>query len=70
MNSFVPIPSLDPMPLPGPVWLMVTLLLVTFLLHLVAMNLTLGGTAIAVWCASQPKTTSSPSSLPAISCGF
>ena len=32
------------MPLPGPVWLMMTLLLVTFLLHIIAMNLTLGGT--------------------------
>ena len=55
MNSFVPIPSPDPMPLPGPVWLMMTLLLVTFLLHLVAMNLTLGGAAIAAMCTARPK---------------
>ncbi len=43
------------MPLPGPVWLMMTLLLVTFLLHLVAMNLTVGGTAIAIVCARRRK---------------
>lgn len=55
MNSLVPIPTADPMPLPGPVWLMMTLLLVTFLLHIVAMNLTLGGTAIAVMCAARRK---------------
>ncbi len=56
MNSLVPIPSPDPMPLPGPVWLMMALLLVTFLLHIIAMNLTLGGTAIAVMCAARRKT--------------
>ena len=55
MSPFVPIPSPDPMPLPGPVWLMMSLLLVTFLLHLVAMNLTVGGTAIAIFCASRQK---------------
>lgn len=55
MNSF-PIPSIDPMPLPGPVWLMMTLLLVTFLLHLVAMNLTVGGIAIGAMCAVRRKT--------------
>ena len=55
MNNFIPLPAPDPMPLPGPVWLMMSLLLVTFLLHLVAMNLTLGGTAIAVFCALRRK---------------
>ena len=54
MNS-LPIPTTDPMPLPGPVWLMMTLLLVTFLLHIIAMNLTVGGTAIAVMCAARRK---------------
>ncbi len=53
-NSF-PIPTPDPMPLPGPVWLMMVLLLVTFLLHLIAMNLTAGGTAIAAMCAARRK---------------
>jgi len=55
MTNFMPIPSPDPMPLPGPVWLMMTLLLVTFLLHLLAMNLTVGGTAIALLCAVRRK---------------
>ncbi len=50
MSNSLPIPTADPMPLPGPVWLMMTLLLLTFLLHLLAMNLTVGGTAIALLC--------------------
>jgi len=50
MSNLIPLPTPDPMPLPGPVWLMLTLLLVTLLLHLVAMNLTVGGTAIALIC--------------------
>jgi len=49
MNN-LPVPTPDPMPLPGPVWLMMALLLLTFLLHLLAMNLTVGGTAIALIC--------------------
>ena len=56
MSGFIPLPTPDPMPLPGPVWLMMTLLLITFLLHLIAMNLALGGTAIAVFCATRRKT--------------
>ena len=51
----LPVPTPDPMPLPGPVWLMMALLLVTFLLHLLAMNLTVGGTAIALMCAVRRK---------------
>jgi hypothetical protein len=56
MNRFVPIPSPDPMPLPGPVWLMMVLLLATFLLHLLAMNLTAGGAMIAALCTARRKT--------------
>ncbi len=55
IGTVIPLPSPDPMPLPGPVWLMLTLLLVTFLLHLVAMNLTVGGTAIAVFYGLRRK---------------
>lgn len=43
------------MPLPGPLWLLMSLLLIIFLLHLVAMNLTAGGTAIAAFCAWRRK---------------
>jgi len=53
--SLLPVPSPDPMPLPGPVWLMMALLLVTFLLHLLAMNLTVGGTAVVLMCATRRK---------------
>jgi hypothetical protein len=43
------IPVLDPNPLPGPYWLLKLLLLTTFVLHLVAMNFTMGGGVIAVF---------------------
>jgi hypothetical protein len=54
MNN-VPLPNADPMPLPGPLWLLMGLLLLTFLLHLLAMNLTVGGTAIALICTLRRK---------------
>jgi len=41
------IPAADPMPLPAPFWLFKLLLIVTFMLHIVAMNLMLGGGVIA-----------------------
>jgi|AMFO01.1.fsa_nt_gi hypothetical protein len=42
-----PIPAPDAMPVPGPFWLFHVLLVFTFFLHLVFMNLTLGGTLLA-----------------------
>ena len=42
------IPAVDPAGLPGPMWLFHVLLVFTFFLHLVFMNLTLGGTLLAV----------------------
>ncbi|HYB91105.1 MAG TPA: hypothetical protein VEC38_08670 [Candidatus Binataceae bacterium] len=45
----LPIPSADPMPLPGPIWLLKTLLLLTLYLHLIAMNLLLGGSLAAAF---------------------
>lgn len=44
----VTIPSLDPLPLPAPPWFLWALLMLTFVLHLVAMNFVLGGSIIAV----------------------
>jgi len=41
------IPSVDPMPLPAPAWLFHVLLVFTFFLHALFMNLTLGGTILA-----------------------
>jgi hypothetical protein len=41
------VPALDPMALPGPPWLFHVLLVMTFALHVVFMNLTLGGTLLA-----------------------
>lgn len=42
------IPALDPNPLPAPYWLLKLLLLVTFMLHIVAMNFMLGGAVLAL----------------------
>jgi hypothetical protein len=42
------IPDPDPIPLPGPIWLLKGLLLLTFLLHLIPMNLVLGGGVLTV----------------------
>jgi len=47
MNGFDLLPSLDPTPIPGPAWLFHGLLVLTFFLHLLFMNLTLGGTLMA-----------------------
>jgi hypothetical protein len=46
----MPIPQLDPMPIPAPLWLLRTLLLVTFALHLLLMNTLLGGAVVALVC--------------------
>ncbi|MGA2905671.1 MAG: hypothetical protein ABSD98_17745 [Candidatus Korobacteraceae bacterium] len=51
-----PIPHPDPMPLPAPVWLLRTLLLLTFFLHVLFMNCLLGGTAVALVCMMRRKT--------------
>jgi hypothetical protein len=42
-----PIPALDPAPLPGPPWLFHALWLLTFFIHLVFMNVVLGGSILA-----------------------
>ncbi len=42
--SYLPAP--EPIPLPAPVWLLQTLLFVTFVLHLIPMNMTVGGLII------------------------
>ena len=43
MNNPLVIPDVDPIPLPAPLWLLKALLLFTFLLHIIPMNLVLGG---------------------------
>jgi len=42
------IPSVDPNPLPAPYWLLKLLLIVTFVLHILAMNFLLGGGVMAL----------------------
>ncbi|RPJ57402.1 MAG: hypothetical protein EHM24_29520, partial [Acidobacteria bacterium] len=41
-----PLPQADPVPLPAPAWLLWALLMLTFVLHLLPMNLVLGGSII------------------------
>lgn len=47
MNPVLPLP--DPTGLPAPVWLLATLLVLTFILHLLPMNLILGGGFVTAW---------------------
>jgi hypothetical protein len=47
MQTDVPIPDLDPVSLPAPIWLLKALLLLTFFLHVIPMNLSLGGGFVA-----------------------
>lgn len=42
------IPTVDPNPLPAPYWIFKLLLVVTFFLHIVAMNFMLGGAVVAL----------------------
>ncbi len=45
--TFPAIPALDPTPLPAPAWLFQVLLLITFFVHVLFLNVTLGGAVIA-----------------------
>lgn len=49
------VPPLDPMPVPAPIWLLKGLLWVTFAIHLVLMNLTLGGSLLSAVYAFKGK---------------
>ena len=42
------IPTMDPIPLPAPYWVFKLLLIVTFALHILAMNFLLGGMVLAL----------------------
>jgi hypothetical protein len=42
------VPTLDPIPLPAPYWVFKLLLVVTFFLHIIAMNFMLGGAVVAL----------------------
>jgi hypothetical protein len=53
------IPALDPNPLPAPYWVFKLLLLVTFFLHIVAMNFVLGGGVLALVLRRRSSTSES-----------
>lgn len=44
-----PIPKDIPLPLPLPEWLLVTLLIVSFLMHIIFINLMVGGSIVTLW---------------------
>lgn len=54
-----PIPHDIPLPLPLPEWLLVTLLVISFLLHIIFINLMVGGSIVTLWAQikglKQPK---------------
>ncbi len=45
-----PVPRNIPLDLPLPEWLLVTLLILSFLLHIIFVNLMIGGTVLTLWC--------------------
>ncbi|MFM7024032.1 MAG: c-type cytochrome [Flavobacteriales bacterium] len=50
-----PLPKDIPLPLPAPEWLLVTLLIISFLVHIVFVNLMLGGSILTVWAQIKGK---------------
>lgn len=56
----VVIPAADPMPLPGPVWLLKTLLFAVFILHLLFMNCMLAGGVTALFNAIRGRSDRHP----------
>ncbi len=50
------IPTVDPNPLPAPYWVFKLLLIVTFVLHIIAMNFMLGGAVLALASKWRSKT--------------
>lgn len=55
MDTQMFLPALDPIPLPAPFWLFKLLLVVTFVLHLVAMNFMFGGGILAFFAKLRSK---------------
>ncbi len=60
MQPNLPIPAADPMPVPGPIWLIKALLLTVFFLHLIFMNCTLAGGLTAVFNAIRGRSERHP----------
>jgi len=50
-----PIPVLESLPVPAPVWLLYVLLTVTFIAHILFVNCLLGGTVLAAFCHLKGK---------------
>lgn len=49
LQTGTPVPKDIPLPLPVPEWLLVVLLVISFLAHIVFVNLMLGGSLMALW---------------------
>lgn len=66
-TPLAPLPAPEALPLPAPAWLLQALLLLTFLLHLVAMNGLLGGALLALWARRRARRAADPASAAAAS---
>lgn len=49
LQSAVPVPKDIPLPLPLPEWLLVTILVISFLVHILFVNLMVGGSLLTLW---------------------
>ncbi len=49
LQTIIPVPKDIPLPLPLPEWLLVVLLVFSFLLHIIFINLMVGGSIITLW---------------------
>ena len=53
----MPIPHVDPIPVPAPIWLMKVLLLLTLVLHFVAVQILIGSLVAVVWFSYRGRAT-------------
>ncbi len=49
LQSVTPVPKDLPLPLPLPEWLLVAILVVSFLVHILFVNLMVGGSILTLW---------------------
>ncbi len=50
LQTSIPVPKDIPLPFPAPEWFLVTILIISFLVHIVFVNLMLGGSLLTLWC--------------------
>lgn len=53
LQSVTPVPKDIPLPLPLPEWLLVIILVLSFLVHILFVNLIVGGSLLTLWTQIQ-----------------